>query len=203
MSLEWPDCVNARDLGGTPTLGGGAIRPGALIRSDSLGLLTPASVAALRELGLALILDLRWPRECDKDPSPFAGDPAYRNVPLLDDPLGYEPPEDTYAPMLDHNAERIGRAFRVIAAAPAGGVVVHCHGGRDRTGVVVALLLALAGVGGDLIAADYARTQGCEADAMRATLTHADRRHGGVEAYLREAGVSGEELAAIRQRLLA
>ncbi|MEU8239555.1 tyrosine-protein phosphatase [Actinoplanes missouriensis] len=201
MKLDWPDCSNARDLGGTPTADGGTIRAGALIRSDSLGLLTPASVTALRDLGLALILDLRWPRECAADPSPFAGDPAYRNVPLLADPMGYDPPDDTYAPMLDHNAERIARAFRVIAAAPPGGVVVHCRGGRDRTGVLVALLLGLAGVEPATIAEDFARTPATEAAAMRATLTHADRRHGGVAAYLRDAGVPEEDLAAVRRRL--
>jgi protein-tyrosine phosphatase len=203
VRLDWPDCVNARDLGGTPTADGGAIRPGALLRSDSPGLLTPAAVTTVRAYGLGLILDLRWLRECALDPNPLAGDPAYRNVPLLADPMGYDPPDDSYAPMLDHNAGRISGAFRAIAAAPPGGVLVHCHGGRDRTGVVVALLLELAGVGAETIAADFARTPGTEIAAMRNTLAHAGRRYGGAEAYLLGAGVPAGELTAIRQRLRA
>ncbi|MEU4427926.1 tyrosine-protein phosphatase [Actinoplanes sp. NPDC024001] len=202
MRLEWPDCTNARDLGGTPAGDGRRIRPGALIRSDSHGLLTTTSVGTLRALRPALILDLRWPRECERDPSPLAGDPAYRNVPLLSDPLGYEPPEDTYAPMLDHNGERIARACQEIAAAPPGAVLVHCHGGRDRTGALIALLLGVAGVDAGTIAADFARTPGTDAVAMRNTLAHADRRYGGVEAYLRQAGVPAADLDRIRERLL-
>ncbi|MBG0561279.1 tyrosine-protein phosphatase [Actinoplanes aureus] len=202
MGLDWPDCSNARDLGGTPTRDGRRIRSGALIRSDSHGLLTTASVAAVRALRPALILDLRWPRECELDPSPVAADPAYRNLPLLSDPIGYDPPEHTYAPLLDHNGERIADAFRVIAAAPPGAVLVHCRGGRDRTGALIALLLGAAGVAPETIAADFARTPGTEAVAMRNTLTHAEQRYGGVEAYLRQAGVPDEGLAAIRERLV-
>ncbi|WP_328478270.1 tyrosine-protein phosphatase [Actinoplanes sp. NBC_00393] len=200
--MEWPDCSNARDLGGTPTHDGRRIRPGALIRSDSHGLLTAASVATVQALHPALILDLRWPRECERDPSTLAADPAYRNVPLLADPLGYDPPDDTYAPMLDHNSERIALAFRTIAAAPPGPVLVHCHGGRDRTGALIALLLGVAGVDAETIAADFARTPGTEAIAMRNTLSHAERRYGGVERYLLEAGVPAADLDRIRDRLV-
>ena len=202
MRLDWPDCSNARDLGGTPTRDGRRIRPGALIRSDSHGLLTPDSIAAVRALRPAVILDLRWPRECVRDPSPVAGDPAYRNVPLLSDPIGYDPPEDSYAPLLDHNGERIARAFRVIAGAGPGAVIVHCRGGRDRTGALIALLLGVAGVEAGTIAADFARTPGTEAVAMRNTLTHTEQSYGGVEAYLRQAGVADADLDRIRTRLV-
>src|SRR5690349_12875602 len=104
MTMVWSGCANARDLGGAPTVDGARIR------------------------------DLRWARECAADPSPFAGEPFYRHVPLLADPMGYDPPEHTYGPLLDHNPTRIADAFREIASAPPGTVVVHCHGGRDRTG---------------------------------------------------------------------
>ncbi|MBO3741386.1 tyrosine-protein phosphatase [Actinoplanes sp. NEAU-H7] len=60
MRLDWPNCGNARDLGGTPTRDGGRVRAGALIRSDSHARMTAASVEALRGHGLGLILDLRW-----------------------------------------------------------------------------------------------------------------------------------------------
>ncbi|MEU8661555.1 tyrosine-protein phosphatase [Actinoplanes philippinensis] len=201
MRLDWPDCVNARDLGGIPVRDGGRLRDGALIRSDSHALLTPAAVARLRERPPALILDLRWPRECDASPSPFAADPYYRNVPLLSDPLGYEVLDHTYAPMLDHNGVRVARAVREIAAAPPGAVIIHCHGGRDRTGLLAAVLLGLAGAAPDDIAADYAATPGADAAAMSHTLAHAESRYGGLEAYLRENGVTTAEIDAVRERL--
>ncbi|BEL07393.1 hypothetical protein Q0Z83_055840 [Actinoplanes sichuanensis] len=201
MRLDWPDCVNARDLGGTPARGG-RIRDNALIRSDSHALLTPAAVAVFRERPPALILDLRWPRECVAAPSPFAADGFYRNLPLLSDPLGYDPPDHTYAPMLDHNGARVAEAVQEIAAAPPGAVIIHCHGGRDRTGLLAAVLLGVAGVAPDDIAADYAATPGTEAAAMSHTLEHARSRYGGIEPYLLGHGVTAAEIDAVRSRLL-
>ncbi len=152
---------------------------------------------------MARILDLRWSRECAADPSPFAADPFYRNVPLLEDPLGYEPPEDSYAPMLDHHPARFAHAFREIAAAPPGPVVIHCRGGRDRTGALAALLLAVAGVAAEDIAADFALTPGTVPEAMLNTLAHTDTVYGGVPAYLTtHCGIPGTEVAAIRERLI-
>jgi hypothetical protein len=202
MRLDWPDCANARDLGGTPTRDGGRLRDDALIRSDSHALLTPATVTALRERPPALILDLRWPRECAVSPSPFAADAYYRNLPLLADPIGYDPPDHTYAPMLDHNGARVAQAVHAIAVAPPGAVIIHCHGGRDRTGLLAAVLLDIAGVAPDDIAADHAATPGTDAAAMSHTLQHAATRYGGVEPYLRGHGVSAAEIAAIRHRLV-
>lgn len=203
MTLDWPRCENARDLGGIPTTDGHRIRPGALIRSDSHGRLTAGAAAEIRARGIARILDLRWSRECAADPSPFAGDVFYRHVPLLDDPLGYEPPEDSYGPMLDHNRARFARAFHEVATAPPGSIVIHCHGGRDRTGALIALLLAVAGVAPEDIAADFARTPGTVAESMLNTLSHAVTRYGSVAEYLAGCGIPAAEITAIRDRLIA
>jgi protein-tyrosine phosphatase len=201
VQIDWPGLVNARDLGGTPAGAGGRVRDGALIRSDSHALLTAAGAGAVRASRPGLILDLRWPRECDASPSPFTADAFYRNVPLLSDPIGYDPPAHTYAPMLDHNGERVAQAVHEIAAAPDGAVIVHCHGGRDRTGLLVAILLGVAGAAPDDIAADYARTPGTDAAAMSHTLEHAATRWGGVEPYLLQHGVTPADIAAVRDRL--
>ncbi|SCL38970.1 Tyrosine phosphatase family C-terminal region [Micromonospora pallida] len=200
--LDWPGCRNARDVGGLSTSDGHLIRQGALLRSDSHERLTPATVEVLRSGRVSRIVDLRWAWECAAQPSPFVGDPVYRHVPMLDDVLAYTPPPDTYAPMLDHNRQRIAAAFRAVAEAPPGGVLVHCKAGRDRTGVLVALLLTVAGVAAEDVAADYALTDACTPQPMRHTLAHLDQQHGGARSYLLAAGVGEEALAAVRERLL-
>lgn len=201
MTLDWSGCRNARDLGGLPTVDGRTIRAGALLRSDSHERLTEAALASVRAGAVSRIVDLRWAWECAERPSPFAGDPIYRHVPMLLDALPYPPPSDTYVPMVEHNRERIGAAFRAVAEAPPGGVLVHCHGGRDRTGVLVALLLTVAGVAAGQVAADFALTEGCSPQPMRHTLAHLDDRYGGALPYLVEAGVGPAPVAAVRDRL--
>jgi len=203
-ALDWPECRNARDLGGLPTVDGSVLRAAALYRSDGLFRLSAAGVAAVRAAALARIIDLRWQREVEREPSPFAGDAIYRHVPMLEDVLTYEVPHTTYGPMLDHNQRRIAEAFRALAAAPPdGAVVVHCHGGRDRTGVLVALALAVAGVPPEQIVADYGRSPERLPIAMTNTLAHLDERYGGAERYLLGIGITADEITAVRERLVA
>jgi len=201
MEIDWPSCVNVRDLGGLPARHG-ATRDGVLIRSDDLSLLTGDGVAAVRKAGVVRVLDLRGYKEVKAQPGPFAEDPIYCHVPMLEDVLPYDPPAWTYAPMLDHNRNRIARAFRALASAPEGAVVVHCRAGRDRTGGLVALALEIAGVRPEAIVADYARTAGTDPAAMRNTLDHLAERYGGATSYLENAGVSAAELARVRRRLV-
>lgn len=200
MRIEWPSCINVRDLGGLPAAGG-ATEEGALIRSDDLSLLTGDGVRALRDSGVVRILDLRSFKEVEARPGPFAGDAIYRHVPLLEDVLAYDPPPWTYAPMLDHNRNRIAEAFRALARAPEGAVVVHCRAGRDRTGGLVALALMVADVEPEAVVADYALTAGTDPDAMRNTLDHLEVHYGGARRYLEGIGVSEAEVARVRERL--
>jgi protein-tyrosine phosphatase len=200
--LDWSGCDAYRDLGGMPTADGRAIRAGALLRSGSQHGLAQNTVQAIRDGAVARIVDLRWARECEEFPSPFLDHAVYRHVPMLNDVLGYVPPPDSYAPMLDHNAARIAQAFSAVADAPPGPVLVHCKAGRDRTGVLVALLLKVAGVADDVIAEDYARTAPGVAATMINTLNHLRARYGGAEPYLLAAGIAQRQLAAVRQRLV-
>jgi protein-tyrosine phosphatase len=201
--LDWPNCTNVRDVGGLDTVDGRRTRMEALIRSDSPHLLTPAALDAVRSSGIRRILDLRWAFEVANDPSPFAADPIYRHAPLLNDELDYEIVEDTYGPMFDHNKPRVATAFRALADAPAGGVLVHCHGGRDRTGGLVALALAVAGVPTEAIAAEFALTADTEAVTMLNTFEHLNARYGGVIGYLDDIGVPRRHQHAVRERLIA
>jgi protein-tyrosine phosphatase len=238
--LAWEGLLNARDLGGYPTADGRETRWGAIVRSDHLTPLTEAGRAALLAYGIRSIIDLRRPDEARKHPNPFAEPGShglrYINVPF-EDPAAYaftEEPESltvVYQLMLDHYRARIADAMTTVADAPQGGVLVHCMGGKDRTGLVSALMLDLVAVDRETIAADYAVTQdylrerddeyvrngppheraererlvakfSAKAEVMAATLAHVDDRHGGVERYLVQAGVSGDHLARLRRRLV-
>jgi protein-tyrosine phosphatase len=200
MRLDWPGCANVRDLGGLPTAGGRTAK-GVLVRSDDLTMLTPAGVAALRAAGVGRILDLRRFREIEQAPGPFAGEPIYCHRSMIEEVSSYAPPADTYGPMLEVNRDRIARAFRAVAEAPPGAVVVHCFGGRDRTGVLIALALAVAGVEPAAIVDDYALTPGTDPAAMRNTLDYLDVRYGGAVRYLHGSGISPPECASVRARL--
>ena len=237
--LAWEGLLNARDLGGYPAQGGRETRWGAVVRSDSLAALTEAGRAALAGYGVRAIVDLRLADEIDRHPNPFAepGDHGivYSNVSIID-PAVENPPErltlaQSYLWMLDRFAGQVAQVMAAIAAAPEGGVLVHCAAGKDRTGLISALLLALVGVPGETIAADYALTaellrprdeewlengpgERAEREALLAryaptaevmleVLDGLDRRYGGVERYLLAAGVSEADLARLRERLLA
>ncbi len=230
--LDWPDCLNVRDLGGLPTGDGRRIRVGALIRSDNLTRLTAAGITLVREQRLGRIVDVRSPEECVHDPSPFAGDPLHCNRPLNrpDDP--WDPAASlgqNYVINLDRHPDLYAAAVEAVATAPTGAVVVHCHSGKDRSGMIIALALSLAGVPAELIAADY----GAVSDRMRAlfaewvaavsdpterdqlteelssrpetmitVLDHLQHQYGGAEGYLQHGGLGSDAIADLRARLI-
>lgn len=243
--LHWEACRNARDLGGLPTSDGGTIRPGALVRADSLGRLTSAGRQAVLDHGVRTVIDVRFPAEAAAEPHPFregSPDPVlYLHLPVN---AGRDPDPDALSAAfaatrtraeancleIDANPVGFARIVAAFAGAPAGGVVIHCQGGKDRTGVAVALLLSLAGVPDEAIVVDYALSsesidplaepppdvdrpgsdpwwsqpqhyRDCEPEAMLATLAHLRRVHGGAEAYLLRGGATRADLEAARCRL--
>ncbi|MFD2420790.1 tyrosine-protein phosphatase [Amycolatopsis pigmentata] len=204
MILNWEGCLNGRDVGGLPSSDGRRIRFGALLRSDSHSRLTAEGTAAVRAVGLSRILDLRWAHETAQEPSPFTDDPVYRDAPLIAElaEQGTTMP-DAYRTMLDDNQRQITDVFILLSDAPPGPLAVHCGAGRDRTGVLVALALSIAGVPPASIALDYALTEGCSGDTILRTLAHLDNRHGGVRAYLLKGGASHAQLGQVRDRLLS
>jgi protein-tyrosine phosphatase len=158
--LRWPNCRNARDLGGLPTADGGLTRRGAVVRGDSLDRLTPEGWRALEAHGVRTIIDLR--NDIERDAEPYHCPIPVVHVPVEDDTDGefirewrpFSTPH-YYGAALARWPERSAAAVRAVAGAGAGGVVIHCGMGRDRTGLVTLLLLALAGVAPGDIAADY------------------------------------------------
>lgn len=234
--LTWEPCWNVRDLGGLP-VDGGETRRGTLIRADCLGKLTTDGRRALFDYGVRMVIDLRSPDELAADPPIFpggrTGEPEFRHVPLdRHDPKAGPHFSvavtrfDIYRILLDYYPHALAEVLTAIAAAPPGGVVFHCLGGTDRTGLVAAAVLRLAGVADAVIAEDYALTlerrrpiyeqlvaERGEAnlgfwdklnmtpDMMAQTLAYVDERYGGMEAYLRAGGLSDDDMARVRARL--
>jgi protein-tyrosine phosphatase len=241
--LVWDGCLNVRDLGGLPTDDGGETSFGSVIRADSVQLLSDEGWGALVESGIGRIVDLRDPREQEDDPARELPLEVVR-VPILEPldedawaevvALSEQAPTDAdaqllvYLRFLDRCRPRFVEAVAAVADAPTGAVVVHCHGGKDRTGLVAALLLRLAGVPATAIADDYAlsavrlrprherwlaeaedeaarrrieRIASTPAAAMVGVLDALDEQYGGVERYLLDGGLDPEQLAAARARL--
>lgn len=244
--LLWDGLLNVRELGGHPTEDGNETRYDSIIRADSVRQLSDQGWAALVDYGVQTIIDLRTDDELAADP------PAELPVEVLHIPFFETNTEDwknieaefeaitrsaadvqtatrdVYMVFLSHFDRNVAAAIRAIANAPEGGVVVHCAGGKDRTGLLTALLLHVAGVGIDEIAADYAlseerlrprheewfadaeseeelerlkRMAQTPAASIKGVFEELDRRYGGVEEYLRQAGLTDDELDRARARL--
>jgi protein-tyrosine phosphatase len=163
--LDWDGCFNARDLGGIPLAGGGETRWGAVIRADNIDGLSAAGWSALREYDVRTVIDLRNDDERELDRSERPAGIKTLHLPLdgIDDSDFWDnwmhgPQFATplyYPAHLERFPERSAGVLAAIARAEPGGVLLHCAGGRDRTGQVSLLLLALAGVAPDHIASDY------------------------------------------------
>lgn len=173
--LELEGAVNVRDVGGLLTTDGRTTRRRALLRADNLQDLTAADVTALEEWGVRTVLDLRHPAEVEAHgPTPLAGRVAHREVSLIprvpdgdtaqaavpsrEQRAGEHPThmEGFYLGYVEDAPEGLAEALRLIA--DEGPVLVHCAAGKDRTGVVVALALLLAGVSREEVVADYVRS---------------------------------------------
>jgi protein-tyrosine phosphatase len=216
--LHWEGCTNVRDLGGLRAAGGRRIRPGALVRADAVDRLTAAGWSALQAHGVRTIVDLRNDDELRPDVAPRPESVTTVHLPLdgIEDAEFWDdwtngPQFGTplyYGPFLARFPTRTAEVVSAIARAAPGGVLFHCMGGRDRTGLVAMLVLALAGVVADDIAADYVltadlledylATQGTSArEVVLITLAALD-----VEAYLRAGGLDDADAEALRRRLL-
>jgi protein-tyrosine phosphatase len=166
-TVELDGCHNFRDLGGYRTADGRQTRWRCLFRADGLGRLSAADCAVLADTGLATVVDLRTSDEAER-----AGrfpvhevSVRYFDLPLTNVlPHQMEPPppgEDfslagQYLDMLSGGAPAIGRVLALLADDEALPAVFHCSAGKDRTGIISALILAFLGVPDEIIAADYA-----------------------------------------------
>lgn len=246
--LAWEGCLNLRDLGGHRTTNGGETRYGAVVRADSVRQLTDAGWQAAVEYGVRTVIDLRADEELEADPPgdlpvevlhiPFMEDnaAAFAEVEAVARAVAESAEDvaartrDVYLIFLEYFKHNVAAAIRAVARAPQGVVVVHCVGGKDRTGLLTAFLLHLAGVDDEQIAADYAlseerlrprhetwiaeaetesererlrRVTQTPAAAMVGVFAKLEERYGSVEDYLRSAGLTDEEMELARARLHA
>jgi protein-tyrosine phosphatase len=255
--MAWIDlegAVNVRDVGGTPTADGGETVYRRLLRSENLQDLTEDDIVLLvDEIGVTTVVDLRSTRELMiEGPAPLdvVDGVQHAHHPVLKEFLDASDtvaaallltaqqedaeryPDDLmtghYLGYLENRPEEVVGALRSIITAP-GAAIVHCAAGKDRTGVVVALALTIAGVEPEVIVADYVatnerieeiidrlsrskmyggsvgtrpvRAHEARAETMRAFLQQLDVRYGGVAQWLADNGFTADETAQLRARL--
>ncbi|GAA2372481.1 tyrosine-protein phosphatase [Dactylosporangium salmoneum] len=227
--LEWDGCYNVRDLGGLAGAAGARTRWGAVVRCDTLDRLSGRGWGSVAAHGVRTVIDLRTPGEHRVGTGYRPDWLTVISLPLDDDPADAGLREYFGTPvylrsLLERRPRRCAEVLAALAAAPAGGVAVHCVAGRDRTGIIALLLLALAGVDPHAIAEDYERS-GERLRPLYAALGEVDRGGlalgrlaaegfdtrqalvdlaGGLDvaAYLRAAGLSAADLDTLRARFI-
>ncbi len=244
LSLQGAD--NARDLGGLPLRDGGTTVRGRVLRTDTLQELTGADVALLDGYPVDLVVDLRTPVEAEREGrGPLRERPVdYVNLPFVpdsvivpDDPRHEVVVADRlrtdrvehYLDYLRLAAPRVLAALEAVAEPREGAVLFHCAAGKDRTGVLAALVLEAAGVERDAVLDDYALTNerlpligarlarlptysgyvgtlrpedmAADRTTMEGFLARVDVDFGGVDAWIRQSGGSGELSARLAARL--
>jgi len=229
---------NFRDLGGYETVDGRSVQWRTLFRADGVHRMTIDDIAPL---GVRTVLDLRTPTELDERGRFTHDSVGYHHLPILDktwdrDALNVEVDAaeflaTRYLEMLDEGAGSIGRALHILADRSSLPLVFHCAAGKDRTGVVAAIVLDVLGVRDDDIAADYSLSRlgmdrfrawiletypeaadamsdqpqaflAAPAEAMHLFLAGLRDRHGSVGDYVASLGVSDDVIGAVRENLL-
>jgi protein-tyrosine phosphatase len=231
--IELPGTFNVRDLGGYPTRSGGSIRSGLLFRGDSLHRLDDVGREMLRQLGVRTVFDLRGPAERTAYPSAVS-EIRIVEVPAFEAERGTMPDVewqllDVYLELLHHRGEVVSG----IAAQLTGDnlpALIHCMAGKDRTGVVVAVILSALEVPDEYIVADFAasasllsaefreetttrltaqgvpaalivRMLAAEPDHIASVLAVIREEYGGAAKYLLDHGLTEDQLTALRSAL--
>jgi protein-tyrosine phosphatase len=244
--VPFEGATNFRDLGGYRTRSGGRTRWGLVFRADSLHRLTAEDLELYESLGLRTVYDLRSDIEREERPNPMPSR-AFTVISRSPDEEGVQVPTDTwtsaadgeqilhdlYVRLIEHASVRIGTLYTELARPDGLPAVFHCHAGKDRTGIVAALLLELIGVERAVVLDDYELTarfrlrshqegsyrrlldSGISPEAaagvlaaprwaMANALEELDRRFGGIEPYLTgPAGMAPADIQALQERLVS
>ena len=234
--IPLPGTFNLRDVGGYPAAGG-TVRAGLLLRGDALHRLDDVARATLAGLPVRTVVDLREDFEARLSPDALDG----TGIAVLRLPVfrftgnAFGPAPEDLKTVYDHMVDDCGAVLAVavghVATQVQQPVLVHCSAGKDRTGVVVALVLSLLGVADEVIAEDYCLTSAylaeefthaveqlqastglgqrlngqalaCPPELILATLARMRASHGSVEAYLVAHGLTAEQIAELRSTLI-
>jgi protein-tyrosine phosphatase len=237
--VEFAQVINFRDLGGYSGHDGCTVQWGQLYRSGHLGKLAGEEWEKFLGLGISTVVDLRYPFEIERRGRvPVADSLAYHNLSIEQEPyyqadLGPEIAvveflSDKYLEVTRDGAAEIRKVLEIIATAHEP-LVFHCAAGKDRTGIIAALVLSILGVSEQDIIEDFALTGlatqtfvtemrarrpetdylwhgygQAPAELMRLFLNGLKAEYGSVEAYLTgTVGLTQEHFTAMRKRLLA
>ncbi|MCD5001588.1 tyrosine-protein phosphatase [Enterococcus saccharolyticus] len=225
VRLPLENTYNTRELGGYQTSNGMTAWK-TFLRSDDLKNLSENDLQFLVDYGVSTVIDLRGEKENQEGPHPKESSFYYYNIPLASEnavnmelPLADFRFEDFYIQMLLDKQSGIRQIFTILAEAP-NAVLFHCAAGKDRTGVVAALILGSVGVSNADIIANYQITHTylsvnpsfakslapmtellrSDAEVMAATLAFIEQTFESIPAYLRQIGVTEDELAAIERK---
>ncbi len=230
--------VNFRDLGGYAAGGGRHTRWRTLFRADGLGELTDADLSLLRALGIRTVIDLRSGQELERGRFDVDAHPvAFHHFPFIDELPDAEAFERRpgllgvqYQEMLRDAGGQILAALQVLAAPGALPAVFHCTAGKDRTGVLSAIVLSLLGVDEPTVVADYALSGeamerlraklilkypdgresienldevfSADPAQMELLLDHLRERYGSVDEYVKGIGAGPDLIEGLRAGLL-
>jgi len=187
--------TNARDMGGTPLLPEGAMSCGSVYRGPPLAL-SPDGCDAAAKLRIRTLIDLRTDSErlSNPDATCVSAERVYAPLPI---PYGLGPTD--YLNDL-HETASMALVFHAFGDPAAYPIYFHCTWGRDRTGIVGALLLLTLGASRSAVMQEYMLSQpsvGAYPTALNAVLDEVEQR-GGAEAVLKSLGITDEELAVMR-----
>jgi len=229
----------ARDAGMYPVANGKSVRQGVLYRADALSSLSDADLAEISALGVALVVDLREKIEADAAPDVLPAAVDYRRIPIFEETLfshdfsAFPTLLGQYQLVLDNHAPKLVEAISAIAQHKGAPVIVHCTAGKDRTGLIIALIHLVLGVDEETVLLDYGASEiilGAKfngavrdlyqkaglprailgADPRKAppsylaeTLAEIRRRFGSVESFLIDNGMQQEDLDSLRANFLS
>lgn len=225
VRLPLENTYNTRELGGYQT-SNGITAWKTFLRSDDLKNISQNDLQFLADYGVSTVIDLRGEQENQEGPHPKESSFSYYNIPLAsENAVNMELPieefrfEDFYTQILLDKQPELRQIFSILADEPDA-VLFHCAAGKDRTGVLAALILGSVGVSNADIIANYQTTHTylsvnpsfaqtlspmaellrSDAEVMATTLAFIERTFESIPAYLRQIGVTEEELAAIERK---
>lgn len=200
---------NTRQLGGLPTTDGKFVKEGVLYRSGALCYINDSDIEILKDKGLASVIELRTTKEIaseGRDKPAFAGSvKKIYNLPMV---CTSGTGQEAYVSYLKkQNYSTISQFLKVLANKESYPVIFHCSAGKDRTGIMAALVLELLRVPRPIIMDDYLASQRnspglkVQADWLRVVFKSIDKA-GGIEPFLHNCGVSTADMKKVRENLL-